>query len=287
MLLSAANSGCGLAAQAIAGFKETTVSSELRRRTVVVDTQPSGGRVVQVDPAGLERHLGPGPVEAHYQQTVEVQRVEPRYGWMLLGVGVEVAAWLVASSVCAATDCAWQPGLGIAAVPVLADLALTAFAVSRSSSVEERPPTSPAVSFYGVSPDRRSEVVAVLGAPIRLDLGLTQPRLAPTPRGPGWALVVEQDLGSGANAALVVSAVEDAARAELRGRGEEASEISDGSRRLRLRIEADERECRLTLIGADAERVVEARGPCEPDPLADLAHALVGAFLQHEADTSP
>jgi hypothetical protein len=288
------NGGCGLLFQSISGWREEVVTTEQRTRRVQISTDPPGAQVIRVGADGIPTAIGAAPLEASYSEPVEIESQEPRMGWMVVGLAVDLAFTLGWGAFCLLEEQRYcrnelKAGTPVVVMSLLGDGIFGLLAYRRKPIVSERPSTTPSVVFYGQGDGFRSVMVAPIGGVERLDLALTEPyapsRLA---GGPAIRLELHHQLAPTAQVGLLLTAIEDGVTSALSGLGRPFATglAQPGEETLHLEIQQEGGLCRLRLWrvvaeGAAAQTMEAAtRSPCDPDLQAAEARSLVVGLLR-------
>lgn len=287
------NAGCGLLFQSIAGWREEVVTTEQRLRRVQIETDPPGAQVIRLDADGTPTAIGPAPLEASYSEEVEIEAQEPRIGWMIVGLAVDVALTAGWGAFCLLEQERYcrnelKAGTPVVLMSLLADGIFGLLAFRRRANISERPNAAPTVAFYAQGDGLRSVMVAPMGGVDRLDLHLTEP-YAPSrsAEGPALRLELHHRMAPTAQVGLLLTAIEDGVGSALRalGRQQATGPAQPGEEALHLVLEETDGRCRLRLWrggaepGAAPSSEAVTPGRCDPDLQAAEARALVLRLL--------
>lgn len=288
LLVGLCNSGCGLLFQSIAGWREEVVTTEQRLRRVQIETDPPGAQVIRLDADGIPTAIGPAPVEASYSEEVEIEAQEPRIGWMVVGLAVDVALSVGWGAFCLLEEQRYcrnelRVGTPVILMSLLGDGTFALLALRRRPNIRERPNGAPKVAFYAQGDGYRSMMAAPLGEVDRLDLLLTEPYARPQKvDGATLHLELHHRMAPTAQVGLLLTAIEDGVGSALQtlGRVLTTGSAQPGQQALHLELEDSDGHCRLRLWRSDRDRTAPpletvTPAPCDPDRQAAEARALV------------
>ncbi len=293
LVVGLSNGGCGLLFQSIAGWREEVVTTEQRYRRVQIETDPPGAQVIRLDADRIPTAIGSAPLEASYSEEVEIESQEPRIGWMVVGLAVDVALSASWGAFCLLEQERYcrnelRAGTPVMLMSLLGDGIFALLAYRRRPNISERPNAAPTVAFYAQGDGLRSVMVAPMGGVDRLDLRLTE-TYAPSrsAAGPALQLELHHRMAPTVQVGLLLTAIEGGVASALRtlGRRLTTGPAEPGQEALHLELEEADGRCRLRvwLAGADkgAAEPKEAvtQGRCDPDLQAAEARAVVLRLL--------